>query len=181
MKDYSLIIEDLRQKISADFLGTELSFDSKTISLGTVHCFVIKLKNSIDLKDNWKKITNLIALQFQSQLTTQFEKWNVYLFFMITDNQIQNDLKYLIENDTFSSRKIVIPFLKDIDSIIDEFVTNTQLKVQQLKKTTELKFEPNDLLWNHLRKMTAKQKMSEEHTKSLDKIINQLKKEEDEI
>lgn len=55
----------------------------------------------------WKKINNIIATYFQSNLNKNVEKWNIYLFFFVVD-KVSRDVKYKIEQDKYCSRKIII-------------------------------------------------------------------------
>lgn len=71
-----------------------------------ISCFVAKLKNSSALHKDWSNIVSLIAAEYQSRLENEFSVWNIYLAFICTEI-IDMNLKYEIENDKFSMRKIV--------------------------------------------------------------------------
>lgn len=62
-----------------------------------------------DLRDKWKEIRNQLASEWQMRDISDFERWNFYLFYVVKDkNNIDRSLKYKIEHDTISSRKIII-------------------------------------------------------------------------
>ena len=62
-----------------------------------------------DLRDKWKEIRNQLASEWQLRDISDFERWNFYLFYVVKDkNNIDRSLKYKIEHDTISSRKIII-------------------------------------------------------------------------
>ena len=59
-----------------------------------------------DLNDYWKIIVDNVALHIQSKLENIIELYNVYIIFFI--EKINEQLVYKIEQDKYSSRKIVI-------------------------------------------------------------------------
>ncbi len=71
-----------------------------------INIFTITLNNSAQLKNSWEIITNDIAMHFQSELEKNIERWNIYVVFLINE-PIKKELKYQIEQDKYSSRKIV--------------------------------------------------------------------------
>ena len=62
-----------------------------------------------ELQDCWRDIRNEIMTEFQDKLTDDFSRWNVYVFYVVDDlNTLNGSLRYMIEHDTVSSRKILI-------------------------------------------------------------------------
>lgn len=60
------------------------------------------------LKSEWEAIRNEVA-NSQSMIDDEFERWNHYLFFLVDEKSMLDiNLKYKIEHDTISSRKILI-------------------------------------------------------------------------
>ena len=60
------------------------------------------------LKTEWVAIRNEVA-NLQSLADDEFERWNHYLFYLVEDDALRDiNLKYKIEHDTISSRKILI-------------------------------------------------------------------------
>ena len=80
------------------------------------HIFTIQISTVAELENIWESIANEIAAYFQSDFKNEYETWNLYVVFL-SDFEISRDLKYKIENDKYSSRKIVID---DISPPIDE-------------------------------------------------------------
>jgi hypothetical protein len=68
--------------------------------------FVISVPSVEILDYEWEKIVSKIAVEYQTQLGKGPERWNIYLAF-IAHFKIPRGLKYKIENDKYSSRKIV--------------------------------------------------------------------------
>jgi hypothetical protein len=82
---------------------------SKIQFVGTISVFSFCFKSEIELNDNWEIITSSIAANYQSEFEeeeTEFERWNIYILFLVK-GCVSNQLKYKIENDKFSSRKII--------------------------------------------------------------------------
>lgn len=71
------------------------------------HAFIVRLQTEAYLSLNWELYRNDIATCFQTDLSKDIEIWNIYLFFII-DGPVSRDLKYKIEQDRYSTRKVVI-------------------------------------------------------------------------
>lgn len=70
-----------------------------------VFCFICEKEQY--LKEKWEDIVSYLASDFQTDFETDFERWNLYVLFFIKE-ACSLDLKYEIENDKFSSRKVVL-------------------------------------------------------------------------
>lgn len=74
-----------------------------------IDIFVTRPMEVGELEDKWKKIRNDIAMNCQRELTDDFERWNFYIFYVLKMGEhIDENLKFKIEHDTLSSRKIII-------------------------------------------------------------------------
>lgn len=74
-----------------------------------VYIFVTESMSVADLEIEWKMIRDDIAMKYQRGLTDDFERWNFYLFYVVKDiEHLQRNLKFKIEHNTLSSRKIII-------------------------------------------------------------------------
>lgn len=61
------------------------------------------------LRTQWRSLRNKLAEERQMDPLDDFERWNFYLFYVVEDKSaIDRSLKYEIEHDTVSSRKIII-------------------------------------------------------------------------
>lgn len=94
-----------------DFLTTSFP-EMKFILLdtgadGSISCFVCWVDNENLLSYRWSHVASLIAIDYQSVLEDENAVWNIYLCF-ICPFQVNKNLKYEIENNKFSMRKIVI-------------------------------------------------------------------------
>lgn len=62
-----------------------------------------------ELKSQWKDFRNLFIHEYQVSDISEFTRWNFYLFYVVSDkNRINRSLKYEIEHNTISSRKILV-------------------------------------------------------------------------
>lgn len=78
-----------------------------TGSVGSISCFVCWVDNENLLSYRWSHVASLIAIDYQSVLEDESAVWNIYLCF-ICPFQVNKSLKYEIENNKFSMRKIVV-------------------------------------------------------------------------
>lgn len=166
------IIEELEE----EFKGIDFSLEEVEYE-GTLPCFFIVFKSEKKLAKNWMRISDLIAINYQTKLTDEFSIWNIYLFF-ITKKPIGNDLKYLIENDTYSSRKIVIEGEYDIKEIIDKYILNKDIEINP-SIIAENDFTPNPIIFNQVKNIETKI-VSEKIKKAHAKIITEIKRKANE-
>ena len=81
----------------------------------TIDIFVTEPMSVAKLEEEWKIIRDDIAMKYQRSLTNDFERWNFYLFYVVEDiESLQRNLKFKIEHNTLSSRKIIIS-VKEIE------------------------------------------------------------------
>lgn len=84
------------------------SFDSFDVRSKILVC-VTKCLTEDELREPWRNYRNDFAIEFQTDDIDEFERWNFYLFYVVDNkNAIDRSLKYEIEHDTISSRKIVV-------------------------------------------------------------------------
>ena len=109
---------------------------SKINFIGTISAFTFFFESENDLNDNWKAITSSIATYYQAEFEgeeTNFERWNIYIFFLVKE-PVGTQLKYKIENNKFSSRKIVQDQVADIQGdfihqLINEYIINDDITI----------------------------------------------------
>jgi len=174
------LTKELQSDIKNEF--PDILFEYREINFGgIIPAFFINIKDEKNLTNQWKAITEFIAVYFQSSLRNEFSIWNIYLFFIL-EQEIKDDLKYIIENDTFSSRKIIIYPNQDIESIIQEHIKNDDTEIQSITGFEETPFHPNSDVWEILNRISYKKKITEDIKNGLDEIIQKLQKvKEDEI
>lgn len=153
--EYSVeVINQLKEKYKTCDFKFQLTHSNVNISV-----FFVLAKSSIIAEENlWENISKEIALKYQSKLDTVYEKWNLYIIY-ITSDIAPKELKNLIENDKFSSRKIVedsydIEFNDaEANRLIVKHITNTDLKtiVEETHEVNISEYIPkNNKLWEFL-------------------------------
>lgn len=83
--------------------------DSKTPY--SCHLFTIVCNDNAALSDCWEDLTENIAINFQINLEKEIERWNIYLLFLL-ENEVPKEIKYKVEQDKYSCRKLVEDNLK---------------------------------------------------------------------
>lgn len=86
-----------------------------------VDVFFTRLLDEETLASRWKEIRNCVALN-QLDLDDEFERWNFYLFYVVDNKAIDINLKYEIEHDTISSRKMVVNATTVDDELCDMLI-----------------------------------------------------------
>jgi hypothetical protein len=175
-------IGEVMSLLNQQFDGVQFLHEAIHLNEGLIHAFFIENSSKDSLGNNWRKISNFIALHFQNNLENEFERWNLYLFFLNAPG-ISNDLKYQIENDTFSSRKIIIDCPMDKDSIINKHILNNNLSInRESESLVDNDFQPKKLVWDLLKGKTLKKvRNTSEVEKSFNQLVKAIKKEDYEI
>ncbi len=168
------LIDDIQKSFKVEFEGCSLEYQAAALNNGIVHCFFTNIPSEIVLKDTWVQISNFIAIKFQNKLDNEFERWNIYLFYRI-ENQISRDLHYLIENDTFSSRKIIIDIRKSKEDIIREHILNKDMTVDSVSIQGDSPFIYNTIISEFLENIKVKKRLGQEIENSLEEIILKIK------
>lgn len=103
-----------------------------------VDVFITEPLGHDELAQEWENIRNRIAYK-QSSIEDEFERWNHYLFYLVEED-VMNDinLKYNIEHDTLSSRKILIPRSECRNKDCFETVVNKYIEYQFEAKDMEV-------------------------------------------
>ncbi|TLS82395.1 hypothetical protein FD722_08915 [Photobacterium damselae subsp. damselae] len=85
-----------------------------------VNAFCLVFEKESDLKEQWEDIADVLNYEYLStNETTEFERWNNYLIFVVTD-EISLETKYEIENDKFYMRKLVIELSTESEEMLKE-------------------------------------------------------------
>ncbi|PFW58411.1 hypothetical protein COL13_05950 [Bacillus cereus] len=115
----------------------------KSENLYNVYIFTMVLTNQDELARVWEDISSDIAFHFQSVLETEIEIWNIYILFLV-QGSVDSKIRYLIEQNKYSSRKLVIEDTKGpvteevIESIINEKLFSVKIDlVPRMSNTAE--------------------------------------------
>jgi len=125
-----------------------------------INIFFLELINDT-LEDIWKRFSNMIAANYQNSEymgDSQFDKWNFYIIYL-SKAIVSKELKNKIENDKFSSRKIVEDIYnkefnsEEANKLIVKHITNSDLKeiVEATQEVSILEYVPKSIkLWELL-------------------------------
>ena len=94
----------------------------------TIDIFVTESMSVADLEEEWIMIRDDIAMKYQRSLTDDFESWNFYHFYVVEDiESLRRNLKFKIEHNTLSSRKIIISAKEIEGNDIPEYLIHKYL------------------------------------------------------
>lgn len=150
------VINQLKEKYKSCDFQFQLAQSNVNISV----FFVLAKSSVLSDENSWENISKEIALKYQSKLESVYEKWNIYIIY-ITSDVTPKELKNKIENDKFSSRKIVEDsYNKEFNDheahqLIVKHITNSDLKeiVDATKEVIISTYVPEDKnLWKLLEK-----------------------------
>lgn len=171
------LINQLKEKYNTCDFQFQLAHSNVNISV----FFVLAKSTVLIEKKLWENISKEIALKYQSKLETVYEKWNLYIIY-ITSDITPKELKNKIENDKFSSRKIVEDsYDKEFNSdeanrLIVKHITNSDLKeiVAATQEVTISEYIPkNEKIWELLireEKVIGDRKAQEEFIKKINAL-----------
>ncbi|HEX8013961.1 MAG TPA: ABC-three component system middle component 1 [Flavobacterium sp.] len=138
----------------------------------------IRFKDLGCLEKQWKEFNSYITAEYLIKLQNDFSKWNTYVFY-IAEKTVTKALKYEIENNKFSSRKIVIESEKlDVDSaviegVISEYIINDNIKFDVESEDVD-EFVKNEKIDEAIRVVYSKSDSIKEN--NLKKILDKIEK-----
>lgn len=131
----------------------EISFDEirNVDSFGVGQDIIVAMTPILtqeELEENWRHFRNRMSHEYQMGDISEFTRWNFYLFYVVEDkNKIDRNLKYKVEHDTISSRKIVVSAkeAKDgVQALINKYIKfvvegmTPHHNVEEYKRNAEL-------------------------------------------
>lgn len=136
----------LVSKESLDYLYSELpEMEFMLLNAGDsgyISCFVCKIEDNQTLEKHWSHIASLIAVNYQAKLDDELEIWNIYLVFILAV-EVKKPLKYQIENDKFSMRKIILDSYKlpfedeEIRVVLNKEILGNDIEIESKNATME--------------------------------------------
>lgn len=164
--------KELEEELKRLFPIEELIFVELVFG-GIIPLLIIQF-NSLDaLKKHWKDFNSHIAIEFNTSIKDEYSRWNFYIFYF-SDMEVPKSVKYEIENNKFSSRKIVIENCKsisdtEIENIISEHITNDRIQIKLESKQIST-FNKNTFIANILDKLSLNKKNDDELQNALNQI-----------
>jgi len=157
MKDLLIkkFVTEFRQEFTSATVLVEKVYSGQSI----IHSVFVEILDEEKLNNDWIRITNFIAIHYQSSLVSDFERWNLYLFFLLPDEiVVSDDLKYAIENNTFSSRKIIEVASLTAKSLIEKHINNFLTIEGDAENAEKTDFEHNPIIYSVLKNKKLKNK-----------------------
>lgn len=133
------------------------SFKSDVFEVqANIDVFITTVLDEEVLAAHWRDIRNLVARN-QFDLDDEFERWNFYLFYVVDNPNLDPGLKYEIEHDTISSRKMVIVSESVDDNIYPKLVSEyIRYDIENRQREFKKVFSKNTLVERILKKMKEK-------------------------
>ena len=180
MKD--LLVDKFLAAFKQEFTSATVLVQKVDTGDSQIHSVFVGNLDEEELKNQWMRITNFIAIQYQSNLNSDFERWNLYLFFLLPDEiPVSDNLKYTIENNTFSSRKIIEDASMSAEVLIKKHIANELSLDFDVHRTTSYEFSHNSIIYDVLKDKTIKKKniLTEQLNLAYTELINKYRKEEE--
>lgn len=142
--------QDIVTQIKNNFDVQETVVGNLTFG-SNIPVILVQFKSLDNLEKQWKELNSLVTAEYLIKLDNDFSKWNSYIFFVT--KEIPKPLKYEIENNKFSTRKIAIemetPLINDdvINNIISEHIVNDDIQFE-VQSINVGEFSKNDLVGN---------------------------------
>ena len=124
----------IERKEFKDYISKGLKLWVKKEKDFEIFIFSIKYDSENEVMNDWEDLISKIAFHYQADLEDpmlDIEKYNMYVFFFIQD-LMHSNLKFTIEHDKYSTRKIVV-------DNIGENLDDTQIKQKIYEKLFSLK------------------------------------------
>ena len=180
MKD--LLVEKFVATFKKEFPSATVVVQKLNVGGSQIHSVFVGNLDVEELKNDWVRITNFIAIQYQSNLNTDYERWNLYLFFLLPNGiNIPDDLKYTIENNTFFSRKIIEDASLSVEALINKHVNNELALEDKKHRTKSFVFSYDPTIYDVLKDKTIKKKniLPEQLNLAYDELTTKFKEEQE--
>ena len=129
-----------------------------------IYVFVVTVKNELEIIQCYESITASIAVEFQSKLDKDIERWNIYLIFECTE-KVSWKIKAKVEQDKYSTRKMIWDDLNKEQIRNKEYVYSRLFSIGVCvdKESVETKKTLQELLkdkYNNLYEILANDKLN---------------------
>jgi hypothetical protein len=147
---------------------------------GKVTTVFIRFSSIELIESQWEDISNAIALYYQTKVESEFERWNLYLFYL-SPVVLEKGLKYKIENDPISSRKIVVDKFDGalsqaaMEKIISSHITNSNLTIDN-EEPVPTPFVKDAPISNILDKIIVDNEHKKKKNVDYDDLLNKIER-----
>ncbi|WP_322614518.1 ABC-three component system middle component 1 [Pseudomonas sp. BIC9C] len=146
-----------------------------------INCIVCWFGSSEEMVASWKAIQSIVSVKFKPE--AKFSRWNIYLV-MLCPDRLEVREKYVIENDRYAARKVVLdnqgerPTIESIEKLINVELLGANLKLQKTlpKLQAGVKLSIASLIKNAPIDATSKSK--EKRGEIVNKLIEYYRRDE---
>ncbi|MFV5685093.1 ABC-three component system middle component 1 [Flavobacterium sp. GB2R13] len=184
MENYLAYKENILKDLSETYKSLIFKFIIEKININISVLFAYGLSKDFEENDNWEKISEEVALKYQSKISDTVDKWNIYIIYLCQDIATK-ELKNKIENNRFSNRKIVEDnFQTELTDekaygLIVKHITNTDL-IKVIADTNDSIQEDYSPINENLWKLIPKDEIINGDTSKQKDLIELLKQLENE-
>lgn len=100
-----------------------------------IYIFQVVVEDEANLESYYERITAAVATEFQALLEKTIERWNIYLVFE-SKEKIPDGLRGKVEQDKYSSRKMVWDTLSDTQLEDSNYLLNRLLHLEITRPET---------------------------------------------
>jgi hypothetical protein len=139
--------KDLLQNSKKEYVGKQLDYWTYKVPTRVpynCHLFTLVCLESKELDECWEDLTENIAVNFQINLNSEVERWNIYLL-LLFEKEVSKEIKYKIEQDKYCCRKLVEDNLKTSDfsekyvsRLIEEKIFSLHMETSKIDVPTTL-------------------------------------------
>jgi hypothetical protein len=176
-------IIDFIKEESSNFLFDLVECRVKSEDLYDVYIFTVVLRDQEELIETWEDISSDVALYFQGGLKTEIEIWNIYILFLVQAS-VDRQKRYLIEQNKYSSRKLVIEEIKSpiteesIEDIINDKLFRVKINsVSSLSNSNRTESISNKLETSYKKLFDVINESNEKPSVLFNKYLGMLKNE----
>lgn len=107
-----------------------------------LYIFTPYFETEEELMSKWERINSDVSLYFQGGLQSKIEIWNIYIL-MLVEEKVKSENRYFIEQNKFSSRKIIIDNVSkpltetEIQNLIYEKLFNLKIELKVIDNNQE--------------------------------------------
>ena len=180
MRQEVLLYKEVNSEIAQQLVQSYNCEEVKILEVNFVGNFfviIIRFSGISYLHENWKKLNSVIAVQLSQYLKTEFEKYNLYLLFF-SDEEIPKQLKYEIENNKFSSRKIAEECNRQlsedrIKEILAQYITNSDISITPEAESSVSQYSSDSIVWDLIKEQVYQKDRNGE---SFPEILSEIEK-----
>lgn len=144
------LIENFKEQLCKQYPDILFVITNKRL-VGEIIVIAALFNTEAELENEWEALSSSVCTLYQMRIKNEFSKWNTYVFYVCKDS-VSKELKYQIENDKFSNRKIVVSDNPDsfnsdyVDKLVSSKITLDSLPIEKYYESATKDFKINSLI-----------------------------------